>query len=209
MILIIASLCAFRERNLEHSFHEPKFLSFCCIALCIIISAYIPTYGYVIGKYKAIIVAITMDLFAFTFMSCSILPNVYVAIMRHKDGVEKYPNRPGMALHQKPKTNTLEVSADTNGGTPQIAESSLTGDSHLPPIKYLPHAVTDLPVGEDDINNGGDSILSDEQIEKVDDINDSELPKNSTVVKDSDLSVVQAIGYVNKGVDNENVDNVD
>ena len=101
IILIIATFCAFRERNSDHSFYEPKFLSFSCIALCIIIVAFLPTFRYVDSVYKAVVLAFTMNVFGFTFIACLILPKVYVGIVRKKRGIEEYPMKPGVSKKEK------------------------------------------------------------------------------------------------------------
>lgn len=101
IILIIATFCAFRERNSDHSFYEPKFLSFSCIALCIIIVAFLPTYRYVDSVYKAVVLAFTMNVFGFTFIACLILPKVYVGVVRKKRGIEEYPMKPGVSKKEK------------------------------------------------------------------------------------------------------------
>ena len=101
IILIIATFCAFRERNSDHSFYEPKFLSFSCIALCIIIVAFLPTFRYVDSVYKAVVLAFTMNVFGFTFIACLILPKVYVGVVRKKRGIEEYPMKPGVSKKEK------------------------------------------------------------------------------------------------------------
>ena len=80
IFLIIATFTAFRERNTEHPFYEPKFLSFTCIAFCIIVVAFNTTYNYVRDTYKANLMAFTIDVFGYTYLSCLILPKVYVLI---------------------------------------------------------------------------------------------------------------------------------
>ena len=94
IVLIIATFCAFRERNMEHSFYEPKFLSFTCIALCIIIVAFLPTFKYVLGIYKSIVMAFTIDVFGYTYMACLILPKVYVVLVRHRHDDTEVSARP-------------------------------------------------------------------------------------------------------------------
>jgi len=101
IILIIATFCSFRERNADHSFYEPKFLSFSCIALCIIIVAFLPTFKYVDGVYKAVVLAFTMNVFGYTFVTCLILPKVYVGVVRKKRGMQEYPMKPGVTKKEK------------------------------------------------------------------------------------------------------------
>lgn len=82
ILLIIATCCAFQERNNEHPFYEPKFLSFTTIALCIITVAFLPTFKYVKGNFKGIVMVFTTCVFGFTYMACLILPKIYVVHAR-------------------------------------------------------------------------------------------------------------------------------
>lgn len=80
IVLITAMIVTFRERNIEHPYNEPKFLSFATIALTIIVVAFIPTFKYVVGIYKAIVMAFTVDLCAFTYISCIFVPKLYALV---------------------------------------------------------------------------------------------------------------------------------
>ncbi|XP_057309946.1 extracellular calcium-sensing receptor-like [Hydractinia symbiolongicarpus] len=130
IVLIIATFCAFRERNLEHSFYEPKFLSFTCIALCIIIVAFLPTFKYVVGIYKAIVMAFTMDVFGYTFMACLVLPKVYVALVRLKRGVDEYPIKPGSSNRKKKKDSVCSKSNRTASVGNKTDTTAVDGEGH-------------------------------------------------------------------------------
>jgi len=127
IILIIATFCAFRERNADHSFYEPKFLSFSCIALCIIIVAFLPTFRYVVGIYKAIVLAYTMNVFGFTFLACLILPKVYVGVIRKRRGEHEYPMKTGASKAKKKKNDKKQKkNADMSQFESSVADTKTT-----------------------------------------------------------------------------------
>ena len=126
IILIIATFCAFRERNADHSFYEPKFLSFSCIALCIIIVAFLPTFRYVVGIYKAIVLAYTMNVFGFTFLVCLILPKVYVGVIRKRRGKDEYPLKKSATKRKKNKKEDKKKQNDTQLETTSVIETTMT-----------------------------------------------------------------------------------
>ena len=70
VLLIAVTVISFRERNDEHPFNEPKFLSFTAIATCITVIAFLNTYKYVVRVYRAIIMAFTTVVSAFIFIAC-------------------------------------------------------------------------------------------------------------------------------------------
>ena len=78
IVLLIAMIIAFKDRHIEHPYNEPKFLSFSTIALAIIVVAFIPTFKYVVGLYKSIVMAFTVDLCAYTYISCMFVPKLYI-----------------------------------------------------------------------------------------------------------------------------------
>ena len=88
ILLITVTVISFRERNDEHPFNEPKFLSFTTIATCIIVIAFLPTYKYVVGIYRAIVMAFTTDVCAFTFIGCMLVPKLYTAVLLKFQGKE-------------------------------------------------------------------------------------------------------------------------
>lgn len=84
--LVVTMVIAFRERNEEHPFNEPKFLSFTTIAIAIIVVAFIPTFKYVVGIYKAIVMAFTVDLCTYTYIGCMFVPKLYAIITQGAEG---------------------------------------------------------------------------------------------------------------------------
>lgn len=79
LILLVTTVAAIRERSQRHAFSESKFLNFAAIANCILSVAFFPTYKYVVGIYKTIVMAFTMDVCAFTYIGCLMLPHLYIA----------------------------------------------------------------------------------------------------------------------------------
>lgn len=79
LVLFVATVAAIRERSEQHSYSEAKFLNFAAIANCIVSVAFFPTYKYVVGIYKTIVMAFTMDVCAFTYIGCLMLPHLYMA----------------------------------------------------------------------------------------------------------------------------------
>ena len=77
IVLAVATLIAFRERNLPENFNEAKFISFASIALCIVVIAFFPTYRYVRGISKVIVVTFTSFTAAFSCMGCIFIPKMY------------------------------------------------------------------------------------------------------------------------------------
>ena len=78
VLLLTATAIAIRERDSGDS--ESRFLNFTAIAHCIVSVAYFPTYKYVVGMYRTIIMAFTIDVCAFTYIGCLMLPYLYVAL---------------------------------------------------------------------------------------------------------------------------------
>jgi len=77
IVLLISMIITFKDRNREHPYNEPKFLSFSTIALAIIVVAFIPTFQFVVGFWKSLVMAFTVDLCAFTYISCMFVPKLY------------------------------------------------------------------------------------------------------------------------------------
>eukprot|EP00794_Sanderia_malayensis_P011848 gene11848-13080_t len=80
LTLVSATLVSFWERNDEHPYNEPKFLSFTTMALTIIVVAFIPTFKFVVGTYKAVVMAFTVDVWAFTYIGCMFAPKMYAFV---------------------------------------------------------------------------------------------------------------------------------
>ena len=79
LVLLITTVAAIRERSQRQLYSEAKFLNFAAIANCILSVAFFPTYKYVVGIYKTIVLAFTMDVCAFTYIGCLMLPHLYMA----------------------------------------------------------------------------------------------------------------------------------
>ena len=87
IVLVAATLIAFRERNLPDNFNEAKFISFATIALCIIVIAFFPTYRYVGGITKVLVVTFTSFIAAFSCMGCVFIPKLYIIVFRAERNV--------------------------------------------------------------------------------------------------------------------------
>ena len=79
LVLLVATIAAIRERSQRHAYSESKLLNFAAVANCILSVAYFPTYKYVVGIYKTILMAFTIDVCAFVYICCLMLPHLYVA----------------------------------------------------------------------------------------------------------------------------------
>ena len=79
LVLLVATVAAMRERSQRHASSESKFLNFAAIANCILSVAYFPTYKYVVSIYKTILMAFTIDVCAFVYICCLMLPHLYAA----------------------------------------------------------------------------------------------------------------------------------
>lgn len=88
-ILSLATLMAFRERNRPENFNESKFISFATIALCILLVAFVPTYRYVVGISRILVVAFTAFVAAFSCMGCIFVPKLYIIFMRPERNTDK------------------------------------------------------------------------------------------------------------------------
>ena len=79
-LLLIATITAFRERGNDQQTHsESRFLNFAAIAMCIVVVACLATFRFVAGNYRPIVMAFTVDMFAFIYIGCLILPKLYFA----------------------------------------------------------------------------------------------------------------------------------
>ena len=77
LVLLVATVVAFRGRNSHDNFNEAKFVSFSTIALCILLVAFFPTYWYVVGITRILIAAFTVFVAAFSCMGCIFIPKLY------------------------------------------------------------------------------------------------------------------------------------
>ena len=82
VVLVLATLLAFRERRLPDNFNEAKSLSFSTIALCILLVAFIPTYRFVVGNNRILVVAFTLFFGVFACMGCVFIPKLYIIFFK-------------------------------------------------------------------------------------------------------------------------------
>ena len=94
IVLIIATLCSFRERTMEHLFHEPRFLSFTSICFCVATAAFIPEMKYDLGMHREIFMAFISDIFGFTYMVLMIFPKSYLVLVHHSSAEYQMPPTP-------------------------------------------------------------------------------------------------------------------
>lgn len=81
-ILVLATFLAFRERHIPDNFNEAKSISFSTLALCILLVAFIPTYRYVVGSNRILVIAFTLFVAAFACMGCLFIPKLYIIFLR-------------------------------------------------------------------------------------------------------------------------------
>lgn len=146
IVLVLATLLAFRERRLPDNFNEAKTMSFSTIALCILLVAFIPTYRFVVGNNRILVVAFTLFVAAFACMGCVFIPKLYIIFFKpeinteatnHETG-EQYITHPGPAPNQA--TSDTQLSQDlghlnhgaTFGLTNGRTTSQLSRDSLAP-----------------------------------------------------------------------------
>ena len=83
LVLLVATVATLRERSRARASSDSKFLNFAAVANCILSVAYFPTYKYVVGIYKTILMAFTIDVCAFVYIFCLMLPHLYMAYTDH------------------------------------------------------------------------------------------------------------------------------
>ena len=118
IILVLATLLAFRERRLADNFNEAKSMSFSTIALCILLVAFIPTYRFVVGNNRILVVAFTLFVAAFACMGCVFIPKLYIVFFRpernteaaNHETSEQYVSHPGPSHNQA--TSDTQLSQD-------------------------------------------------------------------------------------------------
>lgn len=82
VVLVVGTVLAYRERHLPDNFNEAKSMSFSTLALCILLVAFIPTYRYVYGTNRILVVAFTLFVSAFSCMGCMFVPKLYIIFLR-------------------------------------------------------------------------------------------------------------------------------
>ena len=152
-ILLIAAVAAFRERHDEHPFNEPKFVSFASIAVCIVVVAFLPTFKYVVGIYRAIVIAFTVDVCGCIFIGCLFVPKLYIMLSQgneveltsfeHKDNVaheltpmtEEEANKQTVSdneynrVHKTPKLNVTQDTSSSSSANVTHQHSSMPNNN--------------------------------------------------------------------------------
>ena len=131
IVLIIAMIIAFRERNTNHPYNEPKFLSFATIALSIIVVAFIPTFKFVVGVYKSIVMAFTVDLCAYTYISCMFVPKIYALI------TQCYGHANVSGGSSVNADNACSIHEVTRAEVPKNGQSDSSDNTSTPRAKYV------------------------------------------------------------------------
>ena len=139
-VLVLATVLAFRERQLPDNFNEAKSISFSTLALCILLVAFIPTYRYVVGNNRILVVAFTLFVAAFACMGCVFVPKLYIIFFRpernttstNHETVEQYVTHPGPSFEQATASTTVSQAIGhlnhgastglTNGGLAAVDE---------------------------------------------------------------------------------------
>ena len=81
VVLLVATVNAFKEKDFKTAGKESKFVSFATIATCLVTLAFLPTFKYAVGYYKAVVLVFAIDLVGFIHIGCLIIPKVYGAIL--------------------------------------------------------------------------------------------------------------------------------
>ena len=111
IVLLIATLLAFRERHRLENFNEAKAISFSTIALCIVLVAFIPTYRYVVGNNRVLVVAFCTSVQAFSCTGCLFIPKLYIIFFRpERNSIEVA----GYSTHPAPSPD--QISPDIQSG---------------------------------------------------------------------------------------------
>ena len=118
VVLVVATVLAYRERHLPDNFNEAKSMSFSTLALCILVVAFIPTYRYVYGTNRILVVAFTLFVSAFSCMGCMFVPKLYIIFLRperntaesKRETAEQHVTDPGPSFEQA--TTGSRVSQD-------------------------------------------------------------------------------------------------
>ena len=142
VVLLIAMIIAFKDRNIEHPYNEPKFLSFSTIALAIIVVAFIPTFKYVVGLYKSIVMAFTVDLCAYTYISCMYVPKLYILVTQcsgHADvtGDNAIPDTTCSVHEIAKQEHSNNGKTDVPDNTSALKVQYIVKDSTAPEIQLI------------------------------------------------------------------------
>ena len=138
IVLLTAMIITFKDRHVEHPYNEPKFLSFSTIALAIIVVAFIPTFKFVTGFYKSIVMAITVDLCAFTYISCMFVPKLYLLVS------QCYGHADVTVDNARPE-HTCSIHEIAKQEQPSNEDTHATGDASVSQVQF---SVKDPPTPE-------------------------------------------------------------
>lgn len=119
-VLIIATFISFKERNQTENFNEAKFISFTTILLGIILIAFIPTYRYVVGVSRILVVTFTFFITAFSCMGCLFLPKLYIILLHPERNVLSNPNDDTMTYQTPEPQNTSARTSVTDDLSPDL-----------------------------------------------------------------------------------------
>lgn len=183
VVLVLATLLAFRERRLPDNFNEAKSMSFSTIALCILLVAFIPTYRFVVGNNRILVVAFTLFVAVFACMGCVFIPKLYIIFFKpdlntvatnHKT-VEEYVTHPGPSRDQA--TSDTQLSQDqghvnhgaTFGLTNGRATSQLSRDS-LAPVNKMTEEEVATDNGPKQIKGKGAVTADEDEISSISEV---------------------------------------
>lgn len=124
LVLVVATVLAFKERDERENHSEAKYISFCTISLCILLIAFFPTYRFVRGITTSIVIATTSLVGAFAVIGCVILPKVYILL------VQPQRNVPGNQRSNEPTVSSAHtVSHMGSASQPEFVRCLETGEA--------------------------------------------------------------------------------
>lgn len=94
LILFLATVFSFKERDDRKNHSEAKYISFCTISLCILLIAFFPTHRFAQGLTQSIVIATTSLVGGLAVSVCIILPKVYILLVKpHRNVPEEEQER--------------------------------------------------------------------------------------------------------------------
>lgn len=112
--------------------------------------AFLPTFKYVIGEYRAIVMAFTIDVFAFTYMVCMILPKVYVGIVRNIKGKDTFPLKvSATTVKRSKKKDKVDKSRAISAGDMTETSAIETSGKPSPSIEQMKEIKEDFGTDDD------------------------------------------------------------
>ena len=112
VVLLTTTIQTVPDRNMNYKHGEPKFLTFTCLAMCIISAAYIITVNQVVGVFQDMVIIFTAIGYGYAYIACMMLPRLYVAYTtvetENKEGVDNegyqsndYQDNPDNTVQQR------------------------------------------------------------------------------------------------------------